>query len=293
MPAEFSPSNPPGTSQYLRLTNIIGGTGPNERNCISGNTDAGIWITGSGVSQNSVRGNYIGDGPGTGNLISGNTTLGVLIADPPTSGNFVRNNRIVPAPLVITSLISQFDGIWLTAGSLSNTIGGTSLGAANVIAGHPGRGIVLFDGPTASQSFRRNSIFDNGWQGIALYSGSNNSQAAPVISSAVLGLGTTVTGSLTSTPGKSFTNLQEFVAGTNPNDATSRLVSAGALSGGNFAVSWGSVAGKFYRLERSDSLSGSWQVVALHVAGTGGSVQVLVPVSLTNARQFFRVTAGE
>ena len=363
-----------GTNQ-----NTIGGDTAAARNCISGNTDAGIWITGSGVSQNSVRGNYIGlnatgtaavantfvgmyiisgasnntvasnvisgnssegiriadpgsignklytnflgtspsgdiaipngfagatiingasgnficDGPGTGNLISGNTTVGVLIADPPTTGNFVRNNRIVPAPLVSTSLISQFDGIWLTAGSLSNTIGGTSLGAANVIAGHPGRGIVLFDGPTASQSFRRNSIFDNGWQGILLYSGSNNSQAAPVISSAVLGLGTTVTGSLTSTPGKSFTNLQEFVAGTNPNDATSRLVSAGALSGGNFAVSWGSVAGKFYRLERSDSLSGSWQVVALHVAGTGGSVQVLVPVSLTNARQFFRVTAGE
>ena len=463
--------------------NTIGGDTAAARNCISGNTDAGIWITGSGVSQNTVRGNYIGlnatgtgkipntfvgmyiisgasnntvasnvisgnssegiriadpgsignklytnflgtspsgeiaipngfagatiingatgnfigDGPGTGNLISGNTTVGVLIADPPTTGNFVRNNRIVPAVIAETSLISQFDGIWLTAGSLSNTIGGTSLGAANVIAGHPGRGIVLFDGPTARQSFRRNSIFDNGWQGIALYSGSNNSQAAPVISSAVLGLGTTVTGSLTSTPGKSFTieffsspsakyfvgeklvttdgsgnapinvtlpaiiaagheitatatatslttgdtselaipvtvtsldgdndglpnayesatpglnpanpldaaldtdgdgftNLQEFVAGTNPNDATSRLVSAGALSGGNFAVSWGSVAGKFYRLERSDSLSGSWQVVALHIAGTGGSVQVLVPVSLTNARQFFRVTAGE
>ncbi len=465
--------------------NTIGGNTPAARNCISGNTDAGIWITGSEVSQNTVQGNYIGlnatgtaaiantyvgmyiisgasnntvasnvisgnvsegiriagtgstgnklysnylgtspsgdlsipngfagatiingatgnsigDGPGTGNLISGNATVGVLIADPATTGNFVRNNRIGPAVIPGMSFTSQFDGVWLTAGSLSNTIGGTSPGAANVIAGHPGRGIVLFDGPTASQSFRRNSIFDNGWQGIALDSGSNHSQAAPVISSAVLGLGTTVAGSLTSTPntaftleffaspsakffvgetlvttdgggsvsfsaslpaivaagheitatatsmpinlttgdtsefsfpvtvtsldgdndglpnayesatpglnpanpldaaldtdGDGFTNLQEFVAGTNPNDATSRLVSAGALSGGNFAVSWGSVAGKFYRLERSDSLAGSWQTVALHVAGTGGSVQVLVPVLLTNARQFFRVTAGE
>ena len=467
--------------------NTIGGNTPAARNCISGNTDAGIWITGitgingSGASQNTVQGNYIGlnatgtaaiantyvgmyiisgasnntvasnvisgnvsegiriagtgstgnklysnylgtspsgdlsipngfagatiingatgnsigDGPGTGNLISGNATVGVLIADPATTGNFVRNNRIGPAVTPGMSFTSQFDGVWLTAGSLSNTIGGTSPGAANVIAGHPGRGIVLFDGPTVSQSFRRNSIFDNGWQGIVLDIRSNHSQAAPVISSAVLGLGTTVAGSLTSTPntaftleffaspsakffvgeklvtsdgggsvsfsatlpaivaagheitatatalttgdtselatpetvtsldgdndglpnayesatpglnpanpldaaldtdGDGFTNRQEFVAGTNPNDATSRLVSAGALSGSDFVVSWGSVAGKFYRLERSESLVGSWQAVALHLAGTGGSVQVLVPFSLTNARQFFRVTAGE
>lgn len=461
--------------------NTIGGEAAGSRNVISGNTDAGIWITGGGVSQNTVRGNfiglnaagtaavansfsglnilagassnwvvgnvisgnaaegvriadpgstgnklhanfmgttaggelsipngfagatilngatgnYIGDGPGTGNLISGNATVGILIADAGTTGNFVSNNRIGPAATAGTLFTNQFDGVWLTAGSLANTIGGTPPGAANVITGNAGRGIVLFDGPTAGHSFRRNSIFANGWQGIALYDGSNHSQAAPVIASAVLGLGTTITGNLTSTPGTTFTveffsspesryfigeatvitdagggavinstlpaivaagreitatatslttgdtselsfpvtvtsvdgdtdgmpdsyesvtpklspanpldaaldndgdgftNLQEFLAGTNPNDSTSRLVTTGALAGGGFQITVETVAGKFYRIERSDSLAGSWETVALHVEGTGSPVQVLVPVSRVNPHQFFRVAAGE
>lgn len=69
--------------------------------------------------------------------------------------------------------------------------------------------------------------------------------------------------------GDGITNLQEFVAGTNPNDSTSRLVAAGVTSGGNFQISFGTVIGKFYRVERSQNLVGTWDPIAIHVAGTG------------------------
>ena len=88
-------------------------------------------------------------------------------------------------------------------------------------------------------------------------------------------------------------NLQEFVAGTNPNDSTSRLVTMGVMDGSNFQVSIATVSGKFYRLERSGSLSGFWETVALHLEGTGGIVTVPLTVSPAISRQFFRVTAGQ
>lgn len=402
--------------------NTVGGDSASSRNVISGNTNAGVYLTGTGTSGNRVlgnfigtsasgdsavpnsfagvyliggcSGNYLGDGPGTGNLISGNATVGVLVADPGTTGNFVRNNRIGPSAAG-AHFTNQFDGVWLTNGSLANTIGGTAPGAANIIEGNPHRGIVLFDAPTAGQSFRRNSIFGNGWQGIALYDGSNHSQAAPVISSAALGIGTTVTGTLTGvTPGSyvieffaspdakvfvgesmvtadgsgsatisavlpaivaagreitatatslstgdtselstavtvnsvdgdndglpdayesvtaglsssnssdaaldndgdGFTNLQEFVAGTNPNHSGSRLVGTGAVSGGEFQLSFNTVVGKYYRIERSASPSGTWENAAVNVEGTGGVLQVPMPVAWSSGRQFFRVVAGE
>lgn len=90
--------------------NTIGGVTTASRNVISGNTSAGIWITGSGVNQNSVLGNFIGlnaagtaavantfvgmyliagasNNSVTGNVLSGNTSEGLRLTGVGTSGN--------------------------------------------------------------------------------------------------------------------------------------------------------------------------------------------------------------
>ena len=60
--------------------NTIGGTSAGARNVISGNRDAGVWLIGAGVNQNTVRGNYIGLDE-NGSAAVPNTMWGVYIRD--------------------------------------------------------------------------------------------------------------------------------------------------------------------------------------------------------------------
>lgn len=90
-----------------------------------------------------------------------------------------------------------------------------------------------------------------------------------------------------------FSNLAEFVAGTDPNDSASRLLATGAVSGSGFVVSLVTRAGRFYRVDRAASPAGPWETVALHVAGNGAVVDVPVPRDPASARAFYRATAGE
>lgn len=80
------------------LTATIGGTGANDRNVITNNTDEGITIGGAGVTGHVIQGNYIGVDP-DGTTCGGNGDVGLAII----------------------------------TGS-GNTIGGTSVAARNVIA---------------------------------------------------------------------------------------------------------------------------------------------------------------
>jgi Ca2+-binding RTX toxin-like protein len=90
--------------------NTIGGTTAASRNIISGNTVAGVVITGAGASSNVVEGNYIGtDKTGT---------------------------QALPNTI----------GVWVLDGASGNTIGGSTAAARNVISGNSNTG-VEFDAP--------------------------------------------------------------------------------------------------------------------------------------------------
>jgi hypothetical protein len=57
-------------------------------------------------------------------------------------------------------------------------------------------------------------------------------------------------------------------------------------------VSFPTVAGKTYRVERSDTLqSNSWTTVQDNIAGTGGTVQVTDANGAMNSKRFYRVLA--
>ena len=74
--------------------------------------------------------------------------------------------------------------------------------------------------------------------------------------------------------GDGMTNLEEYRAGTNPNDIASRFAVNGSNEASNVTLKWPTVAGKTYRLESAASLTGSpWTVVEDGIAGTGSIVQ--------------------
>ncbi len=100
-----------GNIRIESANNIIGGTVATDRNVISGSGYSGIVIYGASATGNQIMGNYIGT-DATGTLDRGNAQEGIEI----------RNN------------------------STNTTIGGTTAGARNIIAGNGGDGIKIDQG---------------------------------------------------------------------------------------------------------------------------------------------------
>ncbi len=160
-------------------SNTIGGTGPADRNVISGNNRGGILIFGAGAQSNEVVGNYIGpnaagdnlldesglpvgngsagveiDTPGNTvggtsagarNVISGNG-WGVLISNPNgdnggSTGSQVLGNYIGTDAAGQGALPNVLAGVEIDTSG--NTIGGTVPGARNVISSYLGPGVLI------------------------------------------------------------------------------------------------------------------------------------------------------
>jgi len=151
--------------------NTIGGTTPGMGNVISGNTADGLEMSGVETTANVVAGNFIGTdltgtvaianggdgveidngasgntiGGTTGapsNVISGNTTYGVEISGSGTSGNVVEGDYI-GTDITGTVAIANGTGVELDTGASSNTIGGSTAGAGNVISGNESYGVYI------------------------------------------------------------------------------------------------------------------------------------------------------
>jgi len=74
--------------------------------------------------------------------------------------------------------------------------------------------------------------------------------------------------------GDGASNWQEFVAGTNPLDATSLFQFLPATSAGSaFTLQWPSVVNKSYTLQYSSALGGGWTTVASNMIGNGQVLQ--------------------
>src|SRR5579884_324983 len=141
--------------------NTVGGSSFGASNLISGNSNDGVLINGSG---NQVLGNSIGTNPagnaavangsgimidgssntvggtssGAGNLISGNTSDGVFIST--GDNNQVLGNSIGTNPAGNTALANK---IGIVIDGSSNTVGGTSSQARNLISGNSNDGVLL------------------------------------------------------------------------------------------------------------------------------------------------------
>ena len=99
------------------VSNLIGGTTAAARNVISGNASEGLRLQGVGAAWNWIQGNFIGTD---------------------TSGT--------------RSLPNGWTGLTMFSGATSNTIGGISAGARNIISGNWTYGVVMSD-PGTSGNF--------------------------------------------------------------------------------------------------------------------------------------------
>ncbi len=230
--------------------NLIGGDTAAAGNVISGNNRGielgiidvvqgnfiGTDLTGTSAVPNvnigvndALGGSTIGgltSTPGTppGNLISGNGTAGLIIA---ASGDTVQGN-IIGADITGTQPLGNDLGISIVH-TRGCTIGGTDVGAGNIVAFNgtsceaEHAGVVVTGSDATANRILGNSIFSNAGLGIDLFMvfdgpcgitdndtcdtdiGPNNLQNYPVLTSATSSLGrTTIQGSLNSAPNTAF-----------------------------------------------------------------------------------------
>jgi titin len=202
-------------------------------NLIQGNK-IGTDVTGMLALRNMYNGIYVEMGPtntiggvipGAGNLISGNGTDGICMTN--TSWNVIQGNFIGTAIDGVSDLGNYYHAVECTNAS-NNLIGGSNSGAGNRLAfsqTHSGSGYAgaRIRGGSTNDAVLGNAIFSNGGLGIDLGSygvnanvncdtgsGDNMAQNYPVLSNAVSGNGTGISGSLNSRPNATF--LLQFFA---------------------------------------------------------------------------------
>ncbi len=180
--------------------NTVGGTTPELRNVISGNSLAGLGLL-DGASGNVIQGNYIGATPnglfsignlsegiridespdnaiggtesttpgegcnGACNLISGNGQEGLTLNGASAVENRIFGNSIGTDQAGTADLGNNFDGILIAMGGDGTSIGGTESGSGNIIAHSRQDGIALGADAGEGISILRNSIYDNGEEG--------------------------------------------------------------------------------------------------------------------------------
>jgi hypothetical protein len=188
--------------------NRVGGTNVSDRNVISGNTDDGIAVESAAATGNSVEGNYIGvDSTGTvpiansangvsiktgasdnivgglvagsANIISGNTSNGIAVRNAGTTGNTIQGNRIGTNAAGTGAVANGGDGVQITDGAQTTTVGGTTAAGRNVISGNTGDGVQLISLGTSTNTVSGNYIgtdatgalgVPNGGWGVIIYS---------------------------------------------------------------------------------------------------------------------------
>jgi titin len=262
--------------------NTIGGTTAGARNVISANAQEGVEIYGAGATGNRVLGNYIGTdksgtkalgnadqgvfiglapnntvgGTSTGarNIISANGDSGVLIFGTEARGNKVLGNYIGTDKSGAAPLGNDYSGVVISEAP-ANTIGGTIVGAGNVISASTLDGVEISGDTATGNRILSNSIYANGDLGIDLGddgltandpgdadTGANYLQNFPLLSSARKNASgtTTVRGKLNSTPEKTFrVQLFSNPKGTNEGKTLlgSQLVSTDGSGDATFAFS--------------------------------------------------------
>ncbi len=90
--------------------------------------------------------------------------------------------------------------------------------------------------------------------------------------------------------GDGHTNLQEYLAGTDPHDPTSVLrFESVQQDGKNLRIRFSSALGKSYRVQRRPDLLSKWVDVAGILPGTGKSIAVSDPLLTRVTDQLYRV----
>ncbi len=150
--------------------NTVGGLGEGARNVISGNGLDGVWLATTSATSNLVAGNFIGTdatgagalgngragvgisnapgntigdaSEGAGNVISANSIYGIYLFASGAAGNVIQGNKVGTDVSGLTGLGNLYEGIHVESAS-TNTFGGVSPGAGNLISANGLQGLLL------------------------------------------------------------------------------------------------------------------------------------------------------
>jgi CSLREA domain-containing protein len=190
--------------------NTVGGDTEGERNIISGNGVRGVGIEGSGTTNNTISGNFIGtvvsgtqalgNGHGVGisysaqyntvgghtegerNVISGNH-IGVSINGSGTMSNTVSGNYIGTDASGSSDLGNTSIGVRIGGGAQNNTVGGQTAGERNVISENNFYGVLIGGSETDGNRVSGNYIgtdaggtqeLGNTYDGVMIQEGAQN-----------------------------------------------------------------------------------------------------------------------
>jgi hypothetical protein len=192
--------------------NVIGGTTPEARNVISGNTGYALVFFGVGTDRNVAQGNFIGTDvtgrvplangtfaviafggakgntiggtlPAAANVISGNKGYALVFYGAGTDANVVQGNRIGTDPTGRVAVPNASYGVLVYGGAKGSIIGGSAAGAGNLISGNGGHGISVQGDGTSGTAVRGNFVgtdltgmvaLPNGGNGVDLNFGAQN-----------------------------------------------------------------------------------------------------------------------
>jgi uncharacterized repeat protein (TIGR01451 family) len=94
--------------------------------------------------------------------------------------------------------------------------------------------------------------------------------------------------------GDGFSNLQEYLAGTDPTNASSALrITAITRVGADTRVYFTSVGGKYYSLQRCDSMGGAWTDIVTNIPGNDGVQWVKDIGGAIRAAAYYRIELGQ
>jgi len=195
--------------------NTFGGTNALARNVISGNSQYGIFITGTNTVGNVIEGNYIGTDPGgsiavgnvlcgvyiggatSGNLLggtneaarnvlSGNMQYGVFLTDTNTTSNVIQGNYIGTDVTGSNAVPNGLSGMFIGGGASGNAVGGSVPIAGNVLSGNIGYGIYMSNasGNTIAGNYigvnaSGESALENTFTGIGMFGSLESNHIGP------------------------------------------------------------------------------------------------------------------
>lgn len=189
-------------------------------NVVSGNLRTGIAIKGNTSNNTTVAGNLVGtDSLGasalgnrtglvisntamttiTDNVLSGNLFHGVQIIGAASTQNILQGNRIGTNSAGTAAVGNVANGVVLS-NAPNNTVGGTAVGAGNVISGNGRHGIVISGATAMNNVVQQNRIgtdtngtaaLPNGQTGVAIVGSSNNT-----VGGTAAGAGNVISGNL-------------------------------------------------------------------------------------------------
>jgi len=283
------------------LSNQLGGVTVAAGNFIADNLSDGVQMYDAATAQNAVRGNSVFGNAGLG--IALNTGANNSAAAPMLRQAILTTSLTVTGNLASLPSTTFHLDFYRSPPPLGGAAGKTYLGTRDVATGAGGTanfsvvlGAIVPIGhiitATATDPVGNTSPFS---AGVTVTGTDSVGDGLPNAWRAAWfgGAGTTTNSQSCATcdPDRDgLNNLQEFLAGTNPTNATSVLRLAVAIDGVNATLSFQSANGIAYRLDSREVLgSGSWSVLAEPLLGSGGLMQVVHPGAAQSPRQFYRL----